>query len=229
MERIVFYLVQLRGLAVGADALMFLHAARRINCVLKELGVDSDADLKWVAKQLKEMVKVECGIGIGIGLVFFVFDGCESEAKQGENANRTAKRKRAKDEGRALLDEGDLNRAESKFMGSSKITFEDKLRMMDLILEDPELRDCVIPIVAPFQADSFLRDLSIKGIIKAVYGEDLDFVAGGCKNVLTLGDFSEKCARVVDLDFLFDVKRPAPQEKGLLDFRGFTYDDWVLY
>lgn len=167
-------------------------------------------------------------VGIGMDRVFFVLDGCESVAKRGTNIHRHEKRKRDFEDGIAKLEDGDLNGADPKLMGSSRITYDDKRRMMEYILADVELRGRVIPFFSPFQADSQLVYMILLGIIKAVAANDLDLLAAGCKNLFSHNDFAEKCGQVVDFDVLFDSSGPPP-ETGLADLRGFDLNALLLW
>ena len=147
---------------------------------------DSDGNLRQVPMKIAEVTdyvreRLNYFIENNWGVVL-VFDGLSPEIKRAENEARKQQRVERRTKVQDLLanesvDSTDLARALRAAVSVRADIVADVFALAGAT-------DCVIPIVAPFEADHQIAYMVRENICQAAYGRDADFIALGCHWVL---------------------------------------------
>lgn len=133
---------------------------------------------------------------------FMVFDGSLLPTKEGTNAERAAKREKAREAAQAYLARGDKKSAWKEFMKAASVTAE----MAKSVMAELD-RHKVQYVVAPYEADPQMVYLEKIGVVDGILSEDSDLLIFGCNRLITkLNDYGE-CIEINRANF-GKIKRP---------------------
>ena len=150
----------------------------------------------------------------GIELVL-VIDGDDLPCKQSVNDKRREDRAAAYQKGLQFERRGDSQEARKHFAKACSISHEVR-RELILQCQTKQIRF----VVAPYEADAQLADLSHRGVVDAVISEDSDLLAYGCPRVLFKLDM--KTLRGDEIQIMKDLA-----SNTSLSFRNWNQDMFV--
>lgn len=127
---------------------------------------------------------------------YMVFDGSPLPTKEGTNAERKAKRIKAREAAALSLKKGDRKSAWKEFMKAASVTPE----MAKSIMVELD-RKHVKYVVAPYEADPQMVYLEKIGAVDGILSEDSDLLIFGCNKLITkLTDYGE-CVEIDRANF----------------------------
>lgn len=133
---------------------------------------------------------------------YMVFDGSLLPTKEATNAERAARREKARESANACMKKGDRKQAWKEFMKAAGVTPE----MAKSVMVELD-RKHVKYVVAPYEADPQMVYLEKIGLVDGILSEDSDLLIFGCLRLITkLNDYGE-CVTINRADFE-KIKRP---------------------
>lgn len=133
---------------------------------------------------------------------YMVFDGSLLPTKEATNAERAARREKARESANACIKKGDRKQAWKEFMKAAGVTPE----MAKSVMVELD-RKHVKYVVAPYEADPQMVYLEKIGLVDGILSEDSDLLIFGCLRLITkLNDYGE-CVTINRADF-DKIKRP---------------------
>lgn len=133
---------------------------------------------------------------------YMVFDGSLLPTKEATNAERAARREKARESANACMKKGDRKQAWKEFMKAAGVTPE----MAKSVMVELD-RKHVKYVVAPYEADPQMVYLEKIGLVDGILSEDSDLLIFGCLRLITkLNDYGE-CVTINRADF-DKIKRP---------------------
>lgn len=133
---------------------------------------------------------------------YMVFDGSLLPTKEATNAERAAKREKAREAANMYTKKGDRKLAWKEFMKAAGVTPE----MAKSVMVELD-RKHVKYVVAPYEADPQMVYLEKIGLVDGILSEDSDLLIFGCRRLITkLNDYGE-CVEI-DRENFDKIKRP---------------------
>lgn len=133
---------------------------------------------------------------------YMVFDGSLLPTKEATNAERAARREKARESANMCMKKGDRKQAWKEFMKAAGVTPE----MAKSVMVELD-RKHVKYVVAPYEADPQMVYLEKIGLVDGILSEDSDLLIFGCQRLITkLNDYGE-CVTIERADF-DKIKRP---------------------
>lgn len=133
---------------------------------------------------------------------YMVFDGSLLPTKEATNAERAARREKAREAANAYTKKGDRKLAWKEYMKAAGVTPE----MAKSVMVELD-RKHVKYVVAPYEADPQMVYLEKIGLVDGILSEDSDLLIFGCQRLITkLNDYGE-CVEIDRTNF-DKIKRP---------------------
>ncbi|KAK9883074.1 hypothetical protein WA026_001276 [Henosepilachna vigintioctopunctata] len=197
---------EFRGATVAVDSYCWLHKGATACADILARGEDTDVYVNFCMKYVKMLQKFDIK-------VILVFDGNHLPAKALTEKRRRETRKNAKVRAAELLRLGKKDEAWNFLRQSVDIT---PLMAFNLIKECR--RNNIDCIVAPYESDSQLAYLNLKGIADVIITEDSDLLVFGCSKVFFKMDINGN-GRLVDKEKIAVCMKMKPDNYSFDKFR----------
>lgn len=157
---------------VAVDMYCLLHRGANLVAGHLAAGTATDEHLKYCMQRLEMLIH------FGVQPIA-VFDGADLPAKRGVHEHRAQQRETAKKEVVRAMRLGDTARMHSWMQRALDVTHDMAQELVQLCKNQG-----IEIIIAPYEADAQLAQLSLSGEVEACISDDSDLLAFGCKRVL---------------------------------------------
>ncbi|QRG38651.1 hypothetical protein FDK38_003068 [Candidozyma auris] len=188
-------LAHYRGKTLAVDTYGWLHRGL-ISCAQ---DLCNDAPTRSYITSVMKKVDMLRYFGVE---PYMVFDGSSLPTKEATNAERAAKRDKARETAIMYTKKGDRKSAWKEYMKAAGVTPE----MAKSIMVELD-RKHVKYVVAPYEADPQMVYLEKIGLVDGILSEDSDLLIFGCQRLITKLDDYGNCVEI-DRDNFCKIKKP---------------------